>query len=231
MGTEIVAKGTLAFDAFDVVTSTAPFFGTIHTPPVKATITKDPGCSTGVIVFSSTASAVRAIPKVGSALAGPAPHERYVQPCFLNRALGAKVGAGRFFGLEKAYRIPDIFQYALRSKQVPPDETESHFIEAIAGRNSLPKPVKVGAGRFEAAIHSAGGEFLTGSATFTSGPPTVRTGLECRAGGRLRPFTRLTYRGTLDPDSTPLVAAFDTLPLPLREGTPATYVVRDYGRG
>ena len=33
MGTKIVAKGALAFDAFDVVTPTAPFFGTIHTPP------------------------------------------------------------------------------------------------------------------------------------------------------------------------------------------------------
>ena len=47
----------------------------------------------------------------------------------------------------------------------------------------------------------------------------------------MRPFVRLTYRGTLEPDgSSPLVAAFDTLPLALREGTPATYTVRDYGR-
>jgi len=230
MGTKLVAKGTLAFDTFDVVTPTAPFFGTIHTQPVKATIIKDPGCSDGVIVFVNTASTVRAIPKIGSALAGPAPHERYVQPCFVNRALGAKVGAGRFFGFEKGYRIPEIFQYAFRSKQVPPDERASSFIEALAGRTTLPKPVKVAPGRFEAAIHSARGEFLTGSATFTSGPPTVRTGLSCRSGGRLRPFTRLTYRGTLEPGPTPLVAAFDTLPLPLREGTPATYVVRDYGR-
>jgi hypothetical protein len=230
MGTKRVAQGTLAFDAFDVVTPTAPFFGTIHTQPVKAEVVKDPGCGGGIFVFSSAANAVRAIPKVGSALAGPAPHERYVQPCFLNRGLGAKVGAGRFFGFEKAYRIPEIFQYAFRTKQVPPDERTSSFIEAIAGRSTLPKPVKVRPGRFEAAIHSAGGEFLTGSATFTSGPPTVRTGLSCRSGGRLRPYTRLTYRGTLEPGPTPLLAAFDTLPLALREGTPATYVVRDYGR-
>jgi len=47
----------------------------------------------------------------------------------------------------------------------------------------------------------------------------------------VRPFTRLTYRGTLDPTpAAPLVASFDTLPLALREGTPATYVVREYGR-
>src|SRR6478672_9709445 len=85
-------------------------------------------------------------------------------------------------------------------------------------------------GRFTAAVRSAGGGFLTGAATFTSGPLTVRTGLSCRSGGRLRPFTRLTYRGTLDPSSRPLLAAFDTLPLPLREGTPATYIVREYGR-
>ena len=72
---------------------------------------------------------------------------------------------------------------------------------------------------------------MTGSATFTSGPPAIRTGLSCQAGGRTRPFARLTYRGTLEPDgSSPLVAAFDTLPLALREGTPATYTVRDYGR-
>jgi hypothetical protein len=230
MGTRLVAKGMLAFDAFDVVTPTAPFFGTIHTPPVNATIIKDPGCSAGIIFASSATATVRAIPKIGSALAGPAPHERYVQPCFLNRALGAKVGAGRFFGFEKGYRIPEIFQYAFRSKQVPPDERASSFIEALAGRSTLPKPVRVGPGRFQAAIHSARGEFLTGWATFTSGPPAVRTGLSCRSGGRLRPFTRLTYRGTLEPGPTPLVAAFDTLPLPLREGTPATYVVRHYGR-
>ena len=188
---------------------------------MSATIIKDPGCSDG-IVFSvgTTANAVRAIPKIGSALAGPAPHERYVQPCFLNRALGAKVGAGRFFGFEKGYRIPEIFQYAFRTKQVPPDERASSFIEALAGRSTLPKPVKVGPGRFEAVIRSAGGEFLTGSATFTSGPPAVRTGLSCRSGGRLRPFTRLTYRGTLEPGSAPLLAAFDTLPLAAARGHP-----------
>ncbi len=230
MGTKIVAKGTLAFDAFDVVTPTAPFFGTIHTQPLKATIIKDPGCSGGIVVVFNTANAVRAIPKVGPALAGPAPRERYVQPCFVNRALGAKVGAGRFFGFEKGYRIPEIVQYAFRTKQVPPDERASSVIEALAGRPTLPKPVKVAPGRFEAAIHAAGGEFLAGSATFTSGPPAVRSGLSCRSGGRLRPFTRLTYRGTLEPGSAPLLAAFDTLPLPLHEGTPATYVVRDYGR-
>jgi hypothetical protein len=32
------------------------------------------------------------------------------------------VGAGRFFGFEKGYRIPEIFQYAFRTKQVPPDD-------------------------------------------------------------------------------------------------------------
>jgi hypothetical protein len=154
-----------------------------------------------------------------------------VEPCFFNRALGAKVGPGRAFGFEKAYRYPQIFQYAVRSSQVPPDETEFHDIEALGGRRSLPKPVKVGPGRFEASISASGNEFLTGSATFTSGPPAVRSGLSCRAGGRTRPFARLTYRGTLEPDSSsPLLAAFDTLSLPLREGTPATYVVRDYGR-
>ena len=58
----------------------------------------------------------------------------------------------------------------------------------------------------------------------------MRTGLSCRSGGRLRPFTRLIYRGMLEPGPAPLLAAFDTLPLPLREGTPATYIVRDYGR-
>jgi len=80
-------------------------------------------------------------------------------------------------------------------------------------------------------VRGQGGEFLHGRATFTSGPPAVARGLACRAGGRLRPFTRLTYRGTLDPTpAAPLVASFDTLPLPLREGTPATYVVREYGR-
>jgi hypothetical protein len=230
MGTRLVAKGTLAFDAFDVVTPTAPFFGTIHTQPLKATITKDPGCSDGIVFSAGTTATVRAIPKIGSALAGPAPHERYVQPCFLNRALGAKVGAGRFFGFEKGYRIPEIFQYAFRTKQVPPDERASSFIETLAGQSTLPKPVRVGPGRFQAVIRSARGEFLTGSATFTSGPPAVRTGLSCRSGGRLRPFTRLIYRGMLEPGPAPLLAAFDTLPLPLREGTPATYIVRDYGR-
>jgi hypothetical protein len=230
MGTKRVATGTLSFSAFEVVTSTSPFFGTIHTQPVSAKVVKDPGCAAGVIIISGAANAVRGIPKVGPALAGAAPHERYVQPCFFNRALGAKVGPGRFFGFEKYYRIPQIFQLALRTSQVPPDENEFHFIDAFAGRNSLAKPVKVTPGRFEAAIHAAGGEFLAGSATFTSGPPAVRAGLSCRSGGRMRPFTRLTYRGTLEPDSPPLFAAFDTLPLALHEGTPATYVVRHYGR-
>lgn len=228
IGTRLTATGTLSFSAFDVVTSTAPFFGTIHTQPVTAQVIKDPGC--GIIVISRAASAARAIPKVGPAVAGAAPHERYVQQCYLNRALGAKVGPGRFFGFEKDYRIPQIFQVALRTKQVPPDENEFHFIDTFAGLRSLPKPVKVAAGRFQAAIHAAGGEFLSGSATFTSGPPAVRRGLSCRAGGRIHRFTRLTYRGTLDPGTTPLLAAFDTLPLSLREGTPATYVVRDYGQ-
>ena len=122
MGTKRVATGTLSWSAFDVVTSTAPFFGTIHTQPATAKIIKDPGCSQGVVVFSSAANAVRAIPKIGPAIVTSAPHERYVQPCFFNRALGAKVGPGRFFGFEKAYRYPQIFQYALRASQVPPDE-------------------------------------------------------------------------------------------------------------
>jgi hypothetical protein len=227
MGTRLTAKGTMTWSAFDVVTSTAPFFGTIHTQPAAATIVKDPGC--GVSVTSVAVNAVRAIPRVGSAIGGGAYRERGARPCYLNRALGAKVGAGRFFGFEKAYRDPEIFELGLRQRQVPPDESEFHLIEAFAGRTTLPKPVKVGPGRFEAAIRSEGGEFMNGSATFTSGPPAVRTGLVCRAGPRLRHFTRLTYRGTLEPAVPPLRAAFDTLPLALREGTPATYVVRDYG--
>lgn len=228
IGTRLTAKGTMSFSAFDVVTSTAPFFGTIHTPPTKATVVKDPGCESGIIVFSGAANSVRAIPKVGSAV-GSAYLERGVRPCFVNRALGAKVGPGRFFGFEKNYGTPEIFELGLRQRQVPPDESEFHFIEAFAGPSTLPKPVKVGPGRFEAAIRSEGGEFMNGSATFMAGAPTVRAGLVCRAGPRLRHFTRLTYRGTLEPAVPPLLAAFDTLPLALREGTPATYVVRNYG--
>lgn len=227
-GTKLVARGTMSFSSFDVVTSTSPFFGTIHTAPVRARIVKDPGCATDVIVFNAAGS-VRAIPKLGPAIAGPAPHTRFVQPCFVNRTLGAKVGPGRFFGFEKDYRIPQILQLALRAREVPPDESEFHIIEALGTRASLAKPVKVGPGRFEAAIHGQGEEFLGGSATFTSGPPTVRTGLRCRDGERVRPFARLTYRGTLEPATPALVASFDTLPLALREGTPATYVVREYG--
>jgi hypothetical protein len=229
MGTRLTAKGTMTWSAFDVVTSTAPFFGTIHTQPTAATIVKDPGCGFGIVFSSGAVNAVRAIPKVGSAIGGAAYRERGVRPCFMNRALGAKVGPGRFFGFEKLYGEPEIFQLALRQRQVPPDESEFHVIEAFAGTSTLPKPAKVGPGRFEAAIHSEGGEFLNGSATFTSGPPVVRTGLVCRAGPRIRHFERLTYRGTLEPAAPALVAAFDTLPLALREGTPATYVVRNYG--
>jgi hypothetical protein len=228
MGTKLTAKGTMSFSAFDIVTSTAPFFGTIHTQPTKATIVKDPGCESGIIVFSGAANSVRAIPKVGAAV-GSAYLERGVRPCFLNRALGAKVGPGRFFGFEKDYGFPAIFELGLRQRQVPPDESEFHLIEAFAGVGTLPKPVKVGPGRFEAAVRSEGGEFMNGSATFMSGPPSVRTGLVCRAGNRLRRFERLTYQGTLEPAVPPLLAAFDTLPLALREGTPATYVVRNYG--
>jgi hypothetical protein len=228
-GTRLVAKGTLAFSAFDVVTSTAPFFGTIHTQPTAATVVKDPGCSSGVIVVSAAAKSTLAIPKVAAVLGQPAYRERPAQACYLNRALGAKVGPGRVFAFEKPYRFPGIFQGAFRLRQVPPDESEFHFIEALAGRRSLAKPVKVAPGRFEAVIRSQGGQFLNGSATFTSGAPSVRTGLSCRAGRRVRPFTRLIYRGTLEPAVPPLFAAFDTLPLALRAGTPATYVVRDYG--
>jgi hypothetical protein len=228
-GTKLTAKGTMTWSAFDVVTSTAPFFGTIHTQPTKATIVKDPGCESGIIVFSSAANSVRAIPKVGAAVGGSAYRERGARPCFVNRALGAKVGPGRFFGFEKPYRFPQIFGISLRTGQVPPDESEFHVIEAFARVTTLPKPVKVGPGRFEAAIRSQGGEFMNGSATFMSGAPVVRAGLVCQAGPRLRHFTRLTYRGTLEPAVPPLLAAFDTLPLALREGTQATYVVRDYG--
>ena len=219
MGTRRVATGTMSWSAFDVVTSTAPFFGTIHTQPAAAKIIKDPGCSQGVVVFSSAANAVRAIPKIGPAIVTSAPHERYVQPCFFNRALGAKVGPGRFFGFEKAYRYPQIFQYALRASQVPPDEGEFHDIEALAGRSSLPKPVKVGAGRFEASISASGDEFMTGSATFTSGPPAIRTGLSCQAGGRTRPFARLTYRGTLALRSDATTFRYSASRTLLRDGT------------
>jgi hypothetical protein len=229
VGTKLTAKGTMTWSAFDVVTSTAPFFGTIHTQPTKATIVKDPGCESGIIVFSGAAGAVQAIPKVGSAVGGSASLGRGVRPCFVNRALGAKVGPGRFFGFEKGYGFPAIFELGLRQRQVPPDESEFHLIEALAGVGTLPKPAKVAPGRFEAAIRSEGGEFMNGAATFTSGPPAVRTGLVCRAGNGLRRFERLTYRGTLEPVAPPLLAAFDTLPLALREGTPATYVVRNYG--
>jgi hypothetical protein len=229
--TRLVAHGTLAFGAFDVVTSTAPFFGTIHTQPTKATVVKDPGCDGGIVFSTGAARAVRAVPRVDAAIGAPAYRERREQPCFFNRALGAKVGAGRVFGFSKEYRVPAIFEFALRTRQVPPVESESHFIDAAARRTSLPKPVKVAAGRFEAVVRGQGGEFLHGTATFSSGPPTVARGFACRANGRLRPFTRLTYRGTLDPTpASPLVASFDTLPLGLREGTPATYVVRRYGR-
>ena len=229
MGTKLTAKGTMTWSAFELVTSTAPFFGTIHTQPTRATIVKDPGCESGIVVFSSAANAVRAIPKVGPAIGGSAYRERGARPCFLNRALGAKVGPGRFFGFEKPYGFPQIFGISVRQGQVPPDESEFHVIEAFAGVTTLPKPVKVGPGRFEAAIRSEGGEFMNGSATFMSGAPVVRTGLVCQAGPRLRHFTRLTYRGTLEPAVPPLLAAFDTLPLALRDGTQATYVVRNYG--
>jgi hypothetical protein len=231
--TKLTATGTVAWSAFDVETSTSPFYGAIQTKPTHARIVKDPGCNTDVIVFSSGAGsrAVRAIPKVDSAIGAPAYSERRDQPCFFNRALGAKVGPGRVFGFEKFYRVPQIFDLAVRARQVPPDESEFHIIDAAAARRSLPKPVKVGPGRFQAVVHGAGGEFLNGTATFSSGPPAVRGGFSCRTGGGVRPFTRLTYRGTLDPSpATPLVASFDTLPLALREGTPATYVVREYGR-
>jgi hypothetical protein len=229
MGTRLTAKGAMTWSAFDVVTPTAPFFGTIHTQPTKATIVKDPGCESDIIVFSSAANSVRAIPKLGPAIGGSTYRERVARPCYLNRALGAKVGPGRFFGFEKPYGFPQILGIGLRQHQVPPDESEFHVIEAFAGRTTLPKPVKVGPGRFEAAIRSEGGEFMNGSATFMAGAPTVRKGLVCRAGPRLRHFSRLTYHGTLEPALPPLLAAFDTLPLALREGTQATYVVRNYG--
>jgi hypothetical protein len=230
MGTRLVARGTLSFSSFHVVTSTSPFFGTITTEPTHARIVKDPGCNVDVIFSSGAAAAVRAIPKVDAALGEPAYRERRDAPCYLNRALGAKVGPGRVFGFEKAYRVPAIFDFALRRAQVPPDESEFHAIDALGARSDLPKPVKVGPGRYEAEVRGQGGAFLSGAATFRSGPPTVRAGFACRAGGRSRPFTRLTYRGTLEPPASPLVASFDTLPLALREDTPATYVVREYGR-
>jgi len=229
--TRLVARGTVSFSTFDVVTSTSPFFGTIQTQPTEATIVKDPGCGGVDILSTGAARSTRAIPKVDAVIGKPAFRERRSQPCFFNRALGAKVGAGRIFGFSKEFRVPQIFEFALRTRQVPPDENEAHFIDATARRTSLPKPVNVEPGLFEAVVRGQGGEFLHGRATFSSGPPAVARGLACRAGGRLRPFTRLTYRGTLDPTpAAPLVASFDTLPLALREGTPATYVVREYGR-
>ena len=81
-------------------------------------------------------------------------------------------------------------------------------------------------GALTVAISRVFGAHLTG----TADRMRVVGGMEL-AGRGVRPFTRLTYRGTLDPTpAAPLVASFDTLPLALREGTPATYVVREYGR-
>jgi hypothetical protein len=228
MGTRRVATGTMSWSAFDVVTSTAPFFGTIHTQPVTAKIIRTRA--------ARRASSSSRAPRTPCGRSPRSARDRHLcaaralrAAVLLQPGAGAKVGQAASSGSRRPTGIPR--SSSTRSGDRCPRRGRFHDIEALAGRSSLPKPVKVGAGRFEASISASGDEFMTGSATFTSGPPAIRTGLSCEAGGRMRPFVRLTYRGTLEPDgSSPLVAAFDTLPLALREGTPATYTVRDYGR-
>jgi hypothetical protein len=212
------SRGTMTYSAFNVVTPTSPFFGTLTAGPAPMDEAFDPGCSNaGVIALVS--------PRVRAA--APLAAAR-LQPCAGRESLGSVSNTEQWV-FEKVFgkRASTQLVGTGTDPNTQPVVAESHAIIAGTSVYDLPLPQHNGHGA-TAEVFSAGDPFMTGSATFTSAKaPLVSGGHTCKAGGRVHRFSSLRYTGELVPNTNALTAGFDTSPVALT-ARHATLVVRRY---
>lgn len=196
-----IATGTMAYSAFNIVTPTSPFFGTLTTGPVKAQTEYDPGCSGGVIVvFGAQRAPQQPCPGRESLDAATETQEWGFDKAFGQRLVGETVFTGPNPGAQSV-------------------TTDDHGIIAQTSIYTLPRATHSPHGATAKAF-TAGNPFMTGWATFTSTrAPVISRDHTCIAGGKTRHFNTYKYAGQLVPAGSPMTAVFDTAPLAL---TPLT---------
>jgi hypothetical protein len=201
------STGTLSVPTFSVVTDTSPFFGTITTPPTKATLIDDPGC-------------------VGSVRP-----TRY-QPCGGRIALQSVGGVAA--GLQADFLEVGIRGKHLFSAEI--DESSNNTVNIVQVDHEVgattPAADLQGAHRpHGATAHwiAAGDPFMSGGATFNSrGKPVVHIDRACSFERHVHHFDSWRYSGKLRPDpANPMTALFDTGPERLT-GRPATVWLRRF---
>jgi hypothetical protein len=212
------SRGTMTYSAFNIVTPTSPFFGTLGAGPVPTGEAFDPGCTNAGVIALVSPRVRAAVP-----LAAPRAH-----PCAGRESL-TTVSNTEQWVFEKVFgrRASTQLIGTGTDPNSQPVVADSHAIIAGASVYDLPLPQHNGHGA-TAEVFSAGNPFMTGSATFTSATaPVVSGGHTCRAGGRVHHFSSLHYTGRLVPNTNALTAAFDTSPVVLTSRH-ATLVVRRY---
>jgi hypothetical protein len=201
------ATGTMAYPAFGIDTSTSPFFGTLSTGPVQASVGFDPGCS-GVVSFASAANPeANACPGREGVVAQTQTQQWAFEKIYAHRAVAQSVFTGT---------NPN-------STSVTSDD---HGIFATTSIYTLPRPVHSSHGA-TAKVFASGDPFMTGSATFTSTRAPAVARHTCIAKGITRHFTTERYGGQLAPTASPMTAEFDTAPVALTP-LPATLTIRLY---
>jgi hypothetical protein len=212
------SHGTMTYSAFNIVTPTSPFFGTLTTGPVLTGEAFDPGCNTPVVISLVSPRVRAAVPLAASRLHPCAGRESLVTASTTEEWVFEKV-----FGLRLSTQL-------VGTGTDPNTQTvaeDSHAIIALASRYDLPLPQHNAHGA-TAEVFSAGDPFMTGSATFTSArAPLVTGGHTCKAGGKVRHFSSLRYTGQIVPNTNGLTAGFDTAPVALTSRH-ATLVLRRY---
>jgi hypothetical protein len=212
------SRGTMTYSAFNIVTPTSPFFGTLAVGPALTAEAFDPGCTNaGVIALVS--------PRVRAAVPLAAPR---LHPCAGRESLGTASNTEQWV-FEKVFgeRASTQLVGTGTDPNTQPVVSEFHAIIAGASGYDLPLPQHNGHGA-TAEVFSAGDPFMSGSATFTSAKaPLASGGHTCKAGGRAHHFSSLRYTGQLAPNTNVLTAVFDTAPLAFTSRH-ATLVLRRY---
>lgn len=211
------ASGTMSYSPFSIATPTSPFFGTLTAGPVRAGEAFDPGCR-GVVLIRF----------LQPRLAVPARAGRRVHRC-AGRETVTTATATDEWTFDKVYGRHQTDEIAATGTDpaTQPVDAEAHAIIAETPGYDLPLPAHSASGA-TARVFSAGNQFMSGGAVFTSSHgPEITGGHKCVALGKTQHFTTLRYSGQLVPNVNPLAAAFDTGGVTL-VARPATLRLRQY---
>jgi hypothetical protein len=194
------AVGDLTYSAFAIDTGALPYFGTLTSGPLRASLEVDDGCAAG---------------------GGPPPNQ-----CPGHQELSFFKG-NQLWSFASDYRraVRSVGHLDFGSFDTSP--TRIRFMQSPAPAAAFPR-ARWSAKGATAHLTAAGNPFMRGSATFGSVRAPGVSGLQtCVSAGRRHRFRELRYAGVVRPDSSPLTAVYDTGPDVLRAGT-AELLVRTY---